>query len=144
MPGLCKHLPLLAIPSSRAVPKVGGIYLISQITWESVSNSPVYVKIYLISTSAKKRLIMCLTLSPIKGNYCEEETIWYFCMKPIYGLNIKVSACLTFSGALKYQQILNANIFDGHRFGLLSYKLVRQHSPCELVLKHVQYILRTS
>lgn len=78
---------------------------------------------------------MCLTLSPIKGNYCEEETIWYFCVQPIYPLNIEVSVCSTFSGALKYQQILDANIFDGHRFGFLSYKLVRQNSPRELVLK---------
>lgn len=49
-----------------------------------------------------------------------------------------------FSGALKYQQILDANVFDGHRFGFLSYKLVRQNSPYELVLKYVQYILRSS
>lgn len=87
---------------------------------------------------------MCLTLNPIKGNYSEEETIWYFCMQPIYSLNTEVSACLTFSEALKYQQILDANIFDGHRFDFLSYNLVRQNSLCELVLKYIQYIWRFS
>lgn len=87
---------------------------------------------------------MCLTLSPIKGNYCQEETIWYFGMQPIYRFNIEVSACLTFSEAPKYQQILDSDIFDGHRFGFLSYKLVRQNSPCELVLKYDRYILRSS
>lgn len=61
-------------------------------------------------------------------------------MQPIYSLNIEVSACLTFSGALKYQQILDTNIFDGHRFDFLSYKLLRQNGLCELVFKYIQYI----